>query len=152
MAEWLHDGVVTGSDLNDIAEDDEEEHKVTISRVIVWCWVLTLSPKSGLGTRLGLVFICYAVSLVGRSCSCLIVGRPVNDTCIVFPLLEARLWQEAKSNLVTVALGKYDRIAWCWTFPLLEARSWQEAKSNLVTVALGKYDRIAWCWTLGPPV
>ncbi|KAL0667852.1 hypothetical protein Bca4012_030556 [Brassica carinata] len=32
-----------------------------------------------------------------------------------FPLLETRLWQEAKSNLVTVALGKDDRIAWCWT-------------------------------------
>ncbi|WZZ03187.1 hypothetical protein YC2023_089108 [Brassica napus] len=52
--------------------------------------VLTLSPKSGLGTGLGLV-------------------------CIWFPLLEARSWQEAKSNLVTVALGKDDRIAWCWT-------------------------------------
>ncbi|WZY77070.1 hypothetical protein YC2023_023454 [Brassica napus] len=33
----------------------------------------------------------------------------------MFPLLEARSWQEAKSNLVTVALGKDDRIAWCWT-------------------------------------
>ncbi|KAF3593358.1 hypothetical protein DY000_02020582 [Brassica cretica] len=32
-----------------------------------------------------------------------------------FPLLEAKPWQEAKSNLVTVALGKDDRIAWCWT-------------------------------------
>ncbi|WZZ15320.1 hypothetical protein YC2023_108409 [Brassica napus] len=32
-----------------------------------------------------------------------------------FPLLEARSWQEAKSNLVTVALGKDDRIAWSWT-------------------------------------
>ncbi|CAG7863300.1 unnamed protein product [Brassica rapa] len=32
-----------------------------------------------------------------------------------FPLLEARSWQEAKSNLVTVALGEDDRIAWCWT-------------------------------------
>ncbi|WZZ27245.1 hypothetical protein YC2023_010646 [Brassica napus] len=32
-----------------------------------------------------------------------------------FPLLEARSWQEAKSKLVTVALGKDDRIAWCWT-------------------------------------
>ncbi|KAF3595586.1 hypothetical protein DY000_02025125 [Brassica cretica] len=53
-------------------------------------WVLTLSPKSGLGTGLGLV-------------------------CIWFPLLEARSWQEAKSNLVTIALGKDDRIAWCWT-------------------------------------
>ncbi|KAF3561706.1 hypothetical protein DY000_02015701 [Brassica cretica] len=133
MAEWLHDGVVTGSDLNDIAEDDEEEHKVTISRVIVWCWVLTLSPKSGLGTRLGLVFIW-------------------------FPLLEARSWQEAKSNLVTVltlspksGLGTRLGLVFIW-FPLLEARLWQEAKSNLVTVALGKYDRIAWCWTLGPPV
>ncbi|KAF3569547.1 hypothetical protein DY000_02014349 [Brassica cretica] len=52
--------------------------------------VLTLSPKSGLGTGFGLV-------------------------CILFPLLEARSWQEAKSNLVTVALGKDDQIAWCWT-------------------------------------
>ncbi|CAG7863302.1 unnamed protein product [Brassica rapa] len=34
---------------------------------------------------------------------------------VVFPLLEARSWQEAKSNLVTVAFGKDDRIAWCWT-------------------------------------
>ncbi|KAF3557279.1 hypothetical protein F2Q69_00012621 [Brassica cretica] len=59
--------------------------------------------------------ISNAVSLVGRSCSCLIVGRPVNDTCIVFPLLEARLWQEAKSNLVTVVLREDDWIAWCWT-------------------------------------
>ncbi|KAF2545473.1 hypothetical protein F2Q70_00023139 [Brassica cretica] len=32
-----------------------------------------------------------------------------------FPLLEARLWQEAKPNLLTVALDKDDRIAWCWT-------------------------------------
>ncbi|KAF3537258.1 hypothetical protein F2Q69_00022977 [Brassica cretica] len=53
-------------------------------------WVLTLSPKSGLGTGFGLV-------------------------CIWFPLLEARSWQEAKSNLLTVALGKDDRIAGCWT-------------------------------------
>ncbi|WZZ35379.1 hypothetical protein YC2023_018780 [Brassica napus] len=30
-----------------------------------------------------------------------------------FPLLQARSWQEAKSNLV--ALGKDDRIAGCWT-------------------------------------
>ncbi|KAF3524155.1 hypothetical protein F2Q69_00049991 [Brassica cretica] len=60
--------------------------------------VLTLSPKSGLGTRLGLV-------------------------CIWFLLLEARLWQEAKSNLLTVclalayivALDKDEQIAWCWT-------------------------------------
>ncbi|CAG7876010.1 unnamed protein product [Brassica rapa] len=52
--------------------------------------VMTLSPKSGLGTGLGLM-------------------------CISFPLLEARSWQEAKSNLVTVALGKDDRIASCWT-------------------------------------
>ncbi|KAF2540133.1 hypothetical protein F2Q68_00031256 [Brassica cretica] len=41
---------------------------------------------------------------------CGIIGWP-----IMFPLLEARSWQEAKSNLVTVALGKDDRIAWCWT-------------------------------------
>ncbi|WZY99241.1 hypothetical protein YC2023_071570 [Brassica napus] len=32
-----------------------------------------------------------------------------------FPLLEARSWQDAKSNLVTVALGKDDQMAWCWT-------------------------------------
>ncbi|WZZ03252.1 hypothetical protein YC2023_089173 [Brassica napus] len=42
--------------------------------------VLTLSPKSGLGTGLGLV-------------------------CIWFPLLEARSWHEAKTNLVTVCLA-----------------------------------------------
>ncbi|KAF3514176.1 hypothetical protein F2Q69_00007751 [Brassica cretica] len=52
--------------------------------------VLTLSHKSGLGTGFGLV-------------------------CIWFSLLEARSWQEAKSNLVTVTLGKDYRIAWCWT-------------------------------------
>ncbi|KAF3535486.1 hypothetical protein F2Q69_00019476 [Brassica cretica] len=50
--------------------------------------VLTLSPKFGSGTGLGLV-------------------------CIWFPLFEARSWQEAKSNLVTVAFGKDDQIAWC---------------------------------------
>ncbi|WZZ26880.1 hypothetical protein YC2023_010281 [Brassica napus] len=55
--------------------------------------VLTLSPKSGSGTRLGL---------------------GVDIKAMRFPLLEARLWQEAKSNLVT-SLGKDDRIAWCWT-------------------------------------
>ncbi|WZZ57539.1 hypothetical protein YC2023_057646 [Brassica napus] len=65
--------------------------------------VLTLSPKSGLGIGLGLVCICYAVSLVGRSCSCLIVGRPAHDTCSRY--LEVGLWQEAKSNLVTVCLA-----------------------------------------------
>ncbi|KAF3535319.1 hypothetical protein F2Q69_00021789 [Brassica cretica] len=53
---------------------------------------LTLSPNSGSGTGLGLVCI-----------------------SLVFPLLEARSWQETKSNLVTVPLGKDDRIAWCWT-------------------------------------
>ncbi|WZY99628.1 hypothetical protein YC2023_071957 [Brassica napus] len=40
---------------------------------------------------------------------------PKSRLAIRFPLLEARSWQEAKSNLVTVALGKDDRIAWCWT-------------------------------------
>ncbi|KAF3584504.1 hypothetical protein F2Q69_00027425 [Brassica cretica] len=54
--------------------------------------VLTLSPNSGLGTGLDLVCI-----------------------SLLFPLLEARSWQEAKSNLVTVALGKDDQIAWSWT-------------------------------------
>ncbi|WZY99965.1 hypothetical protein YC2023_072294 [Brassica napus] len=51
-----------------------------------------VKSKSGLGTGLGLMCI-----------------------SLVFPLLEARSWQEAKSNLVTVTLGKDDRIAWCWT-------------------------------------
>ncbi|KAF3560264.1 hypothetical protein F2Q69_00013049 [Brassica cretica] len=55
---------------------------VAVTRRAVGCrTVLTLSPKSGLGSR----------------------------------YLEVGLWQEAKSNLVTVALGKDDRIAWCWT-------------------------------------
>ncbi|KAF3595955.1 hypothetical protein DY000_02020761 [Brassica cretica] len=78
---WLSgytDGVVTGSDPTvlgltcgdpaDIAEDDEKEHEVTRAQVRVLCcvvlecrrglWnprVLTLSPKSGLGTELGMV-------------------------------------------------------------------------------------------------
>ncbi|KAF3607972.1 hypothetical protein DY000_02048257 [Brassica cretica] len=54
--------------------------------------VLTLSPKSGF--------------------------RVVDIKAMRFPLLEVRSWQEAKSNLVTVALGKDDRIAWCWTSSL----------------------------------
>ncbi|WZZ88571.1 hypothetical protein YC2023_117150 [Brassica napus] len=109
---WLSgytDGVVTGSDPTvlgltrgdpaDIAEDDEKEHEVTRAQVRVLCcvvlecrrglWnprVLTLSPKSGLDIK-----------------------------AMRFPLLEARSWQEAKSNFVTVALGKDDRIAWSWT-------------------------------------
>ncbi|KAG5408655.1 hypothetical protein IGI04_004974 [Brassica rapa subsp. trilocularis] len=62
----------------------------------IWITVMTLSPKSGLGW--------WILKLCG------IIGWP-----IMFPLLEARSWQEAKSNLVTVALGKDDRIAWCWT-------------------------------------
>ncbi|CAG7863416.1 unnamed protein product [Brassica rapa] len=33
----------------------------------------------------------------------------------LFPLLEVRSWQEAKSKLVTVALGKDNRVALCWT-------------------------------------
>ncbi|KAF3587488.1 hypothetical protein F2Q69_00031380 [Brassica cretica] len=39
--------------------------------------------------------------------------RVVDIKAMRFPLLEARSWQEAKSNLVMVALGKDDRIAWC---------------------------------------
>ncbi|KAL0706531.1 hypothetical protein Bca4012_072957 [Brassica carinata] len=52
---------------------------------------------------------------------CGIIGWPIMflfdcwSTGSWFPLLEVRLWQEAKSNLVTVALGKDDWIAWCWT-------------------------------------
>ncbi|WZZ50811.1 hypothetical protein YC2023_050918 [Brassica napus] len=38
--------------------------------------------------------------------------KVVDIKVIRFPLLEARLWQEAKSNLVRVALGKDDWIAW----------------------------------------
>ncbi|WZZ60620.1 hypothetical protein YC2023_060727 [Brassica napus] len=41
--------------------------------------------------------------------------KVVDIKAMRFPLLEVRLWQEAKSNLVTVALGKDDWIAWCWT-------------------------------------
>ncbi|WZZ88906.1 hypothetical protein YC2023_117485 [Brassica napus] len=40
---------------------------------------------------------------------------PKSGLAMRFSLLEARSWKEAKSNLVTVALGKDDRIAWCWT-------------------------------------
>ncbi|KAG5397416.1 hypothetical protein IGI04_019230 [Brassica rapa subsp. trilocularis] len=74
--------------------------------------VLTLSPKSGLGTGLGLVF----------------------------PLLEARSWQEAKSNLVTVALGKDDRIAWCWTLglPLTRFGIRPGPVSNYINVRVAK--------------
>ncbi|KAF3595950.1 hypothetical protein DY000_02020766 [Brassica cretica] len=81
---WDH-GLWLSDYTTDIA-DREEEYEVTRAQV------LTLSPKSGLGTGLGLVCI-----------------------WLLFPLLEARSWQDAKSNLVTVALGKHDRIAWCWT-------------------------------------
>ncbi|WZZ26906.1 hypothetical protein YC2023_010307 [Brassica napus] len=41
--------------------------------------------------------------------------KVVDIKAMRFPLLEVRLWQEANSNLVTVALGKDDWIAWCWT-------------------------------------
>ncbi|KAG5384450.1 hypothetical protein IGI04_035920 [Brassica rapa subsp. trilocularis] len=77
--------------------------------------VLTLSPKSGLGTGLGLM-------------------------CILFPLLEARSWQEAKSNLVTVALGKDDRIAWCWTLgpPLTQFGIRPGPVSNYINVRVAK--------------
>ncbi|KAF3528353.1 hypothetical protein DY000_02039476 [Brassica cretica] len=50
------------------------------------CCVLTLSPKSGLDTGFGLV-------------------------CIWFPLLEARTWQDAKSNLLTVEYLLDGRVA-----------------------------------------
>ncbi|WZZ88697.1 hypothetical protein YC2023_117276 [Brassica napus] len=56
--------------------------------------VLTLSPKSGLGIACEGWWI---LKLCGSR------------------YLEVGLWQEAKSNLVTVALGKDDWIAWCWT-------------------------------------
>ncbi|WZZ62560.1 hypothetical protein YC2023_062667 [Brassica napus] len=80
-----------------------QQCNMAVTRRTVDCRaVLTLSPKSGLDTGLGLVCICYAVSLVGRSCSCLIVGRLAHDTCSRY--LGVGLWQEAKSNLV--ALGK----------------------------------------------
>ncbi|KAF3506800.1 hypothetical protein F2Q69_00007576 [Brassica cretica] len=159
---WLSgytDGVVTGSDPTvlgltrgdpaDIAEDDEKEHEVTRAQVRVLCcvvlecrrglwnprvpvifkdsvvvggrtiWVLTLSLKSGLGTRLGLV-------------------------CIWFPLFEARSWQEAKSNFVTVAgRGRQVTEKHYVTHP---------TTLSFLQVALGKDDRIAGCWTLGPPV
>ncbi|WZY93885.1 hypothetical protein YC2023_066214 [Brassica napus] len=56
--------------------------------------VLTLSPKSGL------VIACEGWWIL-KLCS--IIGWPI---MFLFPLLEARSWQEAKSNLVTVALGR----------------------------------------------
>ncbi|KAG5373691.1 hypothetical protein IGI04_042989, partial [Brassica rapa subsp. trilocularis] len=78
----------------------------------IWVTVLILSHKSGLGTGLGLVF----------------------------PLLEARLWQEAKSNLVTVALGKDDRIAWCW-------RSWSNVcDSDRIVPSPSRSASGPWCW------
>ncbi|KAF2615797.1 hypothetical protein F2Q70_00012343 [Brassica cretica] len=81
--------------------------------------VLTLSLKSGLGTRLGLVWIW-------------------------FPLFEARSWQEAKSNFVTVAgRGRQLTEKHYVTHP---------TTLSFLQVALRKDDRIAGCWTLGPPV
>ncbi|WZZ15335.1 hypothetical protein YC2023_108424 [Brassica napus] len=63
-----------------------------------------------------------------------------------FPLLEARSWQEAKSNLVTVALGKDDRIAWCWTLgsPVVSERGFVHAS--------GTHDLIGFQKALGKPV
>ncbi|KAG5374404.1 hypothetical protein IGI04_042281 [Brassica rapa subsp. trilocularis] len=96
----------------------------------IWVTVLTLSPKSGLGTGLGLMF----------------------------PLLEARSWQEAKSNLVTVALGKDDRIAWCWTLgpPVRVAKPYALTQRTSRGVKVCDSDRIIpnpsrsasgpWCW------
>ncbi|KAF3488848.1 hypothetical protein F2Q69_00052040 [Brassica cretica] len=76
---WLSgytDGVVTGSDPTvlglsrgdptDIAEDDEEEHEVTRAQV------LTLSPKSGLGTGFGLV----TLGKDDRKARCWTLGPP----------------------------------------------------------------------------
>ncbi|KAF2562478.1 hypothetical protein F2Q70_00015270 [Brassica cretica] len=83
----------------------------------LYCWFLTLSHNSGLGTGLGLVCI-----------------------SLVFPLLEARSWQEAKSNLVTVALGKDDRIPWCWT-------SWSKfCDSDRIVPNPSRNASGLWCW------
>ncbi|WZY99909.1 hypothetical protein YC2023_072238 [Brassica napus] len=63
----------------------------------------------------------FIVTLGSRLSLCCVSGADSTDIKVVdiksmrFPLLEARSWQEAKSNLVTVALGKDDRIARCWT-------------------------------------
>ncbi|KAF2551734.1 hypothetical protein F2Q68_00033697 [Brassica cretica] len=83
-------------------------------------WVPTLSPKSGLGTGFGLV-------------------------CIWFPLLEARSWQEAKSNLVMVALGKDDQIAWCWT--LGPPESWSKfCDFDRIVPSPSRSASGTWCW------
>ncbi|WZZ15271.1 hypothetical protein YC2023_108360 [Brassica napus] len=63
----------------------------------------------------------FIVSLGSRLSLCCVSVADSSDIKVVdikamrFPLLEARSWQEAKSNLVTVSLGKDDRIASCWT-------------------------------------
>ncbi|KAG5380392.1 hypothetical protein IGI04_028234 [Brassica rapa subsp. trilocularis] len=75
--------------------------------VRIWNFIVTL------GSRLSLCCVSGADSSDVKSKSGL--GTGLGLMCISFPLLEARSWQEAKSNLVTVALGKDDRIASCWT-------------------------------------
>ncbi|WZZ03199.1 hypothetical protein YC2023_089120 [Brassica napus] len=61
----------------------------------------------------------FSLRLGSRLSLCCVSGADSSDIKVVdikamrFPLLEARSWQEAKSNLVTVALGKDDRIASC---------------------------------------
>ncbi|WZY70669.1 hypothetical protein YC2023_002909 [Brassica napus] len=74
-----------------------------------------------------------------RSTSCFSPRTLVVDIkAMRFPLLEARSWQDAKSNLVTVALGKDDQIAWCWMLgppagPSLELFNVRVAKPYALT-------------------
>ncbi|KAG5375458.1 hypothetical protein IGI04_040054 [Brassica rapa subsp. trilocularis] len=112
--------------------------------------VLTLSPKSGLGTGLGLMCILVVDIKAMRY-------HWLADHCR-FPLLEARSWQEAKSNLVTVALGKDDRIAWCWTLgpPVRVAKPYALTQRDESWSKVCDSDRIVpspsrsasgpWCW------
>ncbi|KAG5373710.1 hypothetical protein IGI04_042974, partial [Brassica rapa subsp. trilocularis] len=62
-----------------------------------------------------------------------------------FPLLEARSWQEAKSNFVTVSLGKDDRIASCWT--LGPPVSWTKVyDSDRIAPSPSRSASGPWCW------
>ncbi|KAF2562265.1 hypothetical protein F2Q70_00014684 [Brassica cretica] len=83
--------------------DPKDRGPQSVESSFFWpLWFLTLSHNSGSGW--------WILKLCG------IIGWPIMFLFDCwFPLLEARSWQEAKSNLVTVALGKDDRIAWCWT-------------------------------------
>ncbi|WZZ44818.1 hypothetical protein YC2023_041077 [Brassica napus] len=71
--------------------------------------------------------------------------------------LEVGLWQEAKSNLVTIDCyfglsGLESRLRVKAASSLSNTRLLIQLRCPFLQVALGKDDWIAWCWTLGPPV